>query len=381
MTNNEQSAVRPLYNMMKRYLAIVFLVTICFTAFSQEPWQVGFGVSASRLADNGHLQGTPHYPFGVEAEVSRPIVSDQYWVRYWKNPRYGFRLSYKGMPDSLAGDMLGLNAFMQGPFGIAMPSGNTLNWVLGLGLSYYTNPYQRTPNDYNKFIGSYVNCLIEGALQYEVDLGSRSALMISGKFVHTSNGYLMKPNRGLNYWQLGLGYRFASDRPSLRISDIDSVSGFADMHPRHKVYLSYGSGIVKPRHSQLPDRYYYGYTAMAGYLYRIHPCFAVGGDLDFSMNTSNSEYIRITHNPYSLPCYIGLYATGEAYWGPIALRLSLGYEPFRAHNVGVNEFTERVGLFCHFGKRVPQWAGLSMKLYYARVDFLEWTYAISLFNW
>lgn len=360
---------------MKRLLFITWLCILIQMSSAQEPFQVGFGVSKGWIADNGPLlKQTPHYPLSVVLDLSRPIVSDSYWVQYWKYPRYGVRATWMNMPDTLAGQMFGLDAFLEGPFL------KSFHWMIGLGLSLYTNPYSRTPNPDNIFIGSYINCLIEGGIGYTFDLGNRSSLQINGAFLHTSNGYLKKPNKGLNFWQIGLYYRLPSTEPSIEYEHTSPTYNNAVSTPLHKVYLSYGSGIVQSRLDHPDKNYYYGWTAMAGYLYRIHPCFSVGADLDFSMNTSRFQHIKVTGDNYSLPCYIGLYATTEAYWGNLALRISCGTEPIRARHIGDNSFSERVGLYYHFGKTRDQWAGLGMKLYWAKVDFLELTYAITLFD-
>lgn len=303
--------------------------------------------------------------------ISWRTSGSDYWKFYHRYPDFGFRFSYAKMPHGIAGNRFGAVGFMQVPLRRPL-----LDWSVGLGLSAYTQPYSLTANLSNGYIGSIVNCLIDLGLIYKVPIEEGGSLTLQGRFLHTSNGYLRKPNLGLNYWQLGLGY----DLSPIRSADVvargalhvaDSVT--CTFRPENHFFISYAPGIVQSRH-KLKDGYYYTYTSEAGYLRRFHPCHAWGANIDVMMNGSHPEWLRARHEVPPL-AYLGACALYEGFYGPMSIRLSIGMNITRSSLIYIPIY-ERVGLYYHFGKGDRHYAGLAMKAYMGHVDYLEWTYGI-----
>lgn len=308
--------------------------------------------------------------YSIDYSISWRTSGSDYWKYHHHYPDFGFRFSYAKMPHGIAGNRFGAVGFMQVP--LRMP---LLDWSVGLGLSAYTQPYSLTLNQSNDYIGSVLNCLIDLGLIYKIPIEECGFLTLQGRFLHTSNGYIRKPNLGLNFWQLGLGYELSPmrsvdvvGRGALEV--VDSV--FRTFRPENHLFLSYAPGLVQSRHS-LKDGWYYCYTAEVGFQRRFHPCHAWGMNLDVMMNGSHPEWLVARHE-VPPPTYLGASALYESFYGPMSIRLSLGMNITRSSLIYIPVY-ERVGLFYHFGEH--HYAGLAMKAYMGHVDYLEWTYGFN----
>lgn len=341
-----------------------------------------FSLTGGRiLANMPRLDYTAVPFFGVDGAVAWPTSGAQPWHAAWRYPSMGFRFNYTRIPDGIAGDRFAVTAFVLNP--VVRWGGNdrcSLSWVIGGGLSCYTNPYSRSHDPLNESIGSYINCMLELGPVVAMDFPDGSSVGFSAKINHSSNGQLVPPNQGLNYVVGELGYTFPSRGQDARVA----VAPSRDTATSY-LYLSYAPGFVRPRYSGAEHRFYYCYTAQAGYMRRTGVRCAVGGNLDVMYNFSFKELVEWHHSKgeayqYPYPFNIGLAATAEPYWGPLSMRFSVGGYLMRVNppsNPTLPVY-ERVGAFYHFGHSRRHFAGVAMKIHLARIDYIEWHYGICL---
>ncbi len=318
--------------------------------------------------------------FDYIKDISTGLDFSLCWSHEWfaRLPyNLGLRATVSSSSDGIAGTQFGLLGFLQEPILLLTPH-HHLALDLALGISYYTNPYSRSLDTANLFIGSHLNCLIQAGLVYRFDLNDKSQLLISGKFTHTSNGYLAKPNKGLNYIQLELGYAwltgthrdFGSQNAEFEIPD-----------SRFTPFFSFASGLVRPRDSRIDNHLFYAYTARAGLLYDFNPARSVGANLDITYNTTHDELRQIEPVDYKLPFYVGLCGIYEANYDHLTLHLAFGGYLLRSWHQHT-PYYERVGLFYNFTPSHPaslrHFVGVSLKSHGAHIDFIEWHYGIKL---
>ena len=323
----------------------------------------------------------------------------------------GVRGNFTYFPNGIAGQRIGVSGFIQEPImlfkrwitfdGDSVPSRvpNYLNLDMDCGLAFYTDPYSRTPNPDNVFIGSYLNCLVQIGLSYSHRLRDYSQIVFAARFAHSSNGYLKKPNKGLNYLQLSIGYTLPAKYHNsiIRVSRFDTIdhSGQTFMpvvnwqhywpygNPAFRGgewLLSYSPGIVMPRYTGASRKYFYAHTAQAGWLYRFNPARAVGATLDLTYNYSHTAVIRHWHEDYSLPFYIGIAGVYEATYHRLTLHTALAAYLARSEH-GTTPLYERVGLYYNFGsehRRLRHFVGVALKSHMAHIDFIEWHYGIKI---
>lgn len=305
--------------------------------------------------------------YGIDYAISWRTSGDEYWMAYHRYPDFGFRFSMAKMPHGVAGNRFGAVGYMQ------VPIRASFDWSVGLGLSAYTQPYSLTADPANGYIGSVINCLVDVGAIYKIPVDEGGNLALQARFLHTSNGYIRKPNLGLNYWQLGIGYDISPFRS--RSECMGGVAKDTAFVATNNLFASYAPGFVQSRH-KLKDGYYYTYTAEVGYLRRFHPCHAWGANLDVMMNGSHPEWIVARREVPPLT-YLGVCGLYEGFYGPMSIRLSVGMNITQSSLIYIPVY-ERVGLFYHFGSRYHQYAGIAMKAYMGHVDYIEWTYGLQL---
>lgn len=285
----------------------------------------------------------------------------QYWTRFWHQPDFGLRVNYAHVTNGIAGDRFGLAATLQ------CPLTRHIDWGYSFGFSFYNRPYSRTHNPDNSYIGSVVNCLIDVGLAAHLPLDGTHDLFVAGKVVHSSNGYLYKPNHGLNFLQAELGCRFGPVRQALRPSGTDSL-----FVSHGHLFLSIAPGAAMSRNDPIDEIVFYpAYMVEMGYVRYYHSCLAAGGALDLSYNYAH----RLLAPEDEWPVYPALTVFGDCIWGPVVLRLGVAhYLAYYPQNWF--QYYERVGVYYRFGADMRQHAGVGMKVHGDHIDFIEWTYAI-----
>lgn len=301
---------------------------------------------------------------GLDAALFwRQDDQQRYWTYFWHQPDFGLRANYAHVANGIAGDRLGIAATFQAPIV------RHIDWVYSVGLSFYTRPYSLTHNPDNSYIGSVANCLIDFGLVAHLPFDGNYDLFLSGKVVHSSNGYLYKPNHGLNYLQAELGCNFGPIRKTLDPLDTDSL-----FVPYGRFFLAIAPGAAMSRHDPIDKIVYYPtYMSQIGYIRYPHPCFALGGAMDLSYNFSH----RSMASSDEWPVYPALSFFGDCLWGPVVLRLGVAhYLSYYPQNWF--QYYERVALYYRFGADMRQRAGIGMKVHGDHIDFVEWTYIIEL---
>lgn len=336
---------------------------------------------------------------GLDCAVRWRTDGSMEWHRLWHMPSMGLRANWNHQPGGIAGERFGLAAFLQSPIPLNLTDNNMLAWELDFGLSAYTKPYELTHAPLNEHIGSYHNCLIQAGLTYTHSIAA-GGLVCALKIVHTSNGYLMRPNQGLNYLQGEIGWQLpstgvqqrteASGEPThqhinlstdkqINISTYQLINLSTENHKRHLWFLSYAPGVVQPRYTGSKHQYYYAHTAEAGWAYALSPRLLAGAAADLMYNFSHDELIEFNHDPYPLPFYGGVSLFAEPLWGPLSLRLALGCYLLKSQQPA-NELYNRAGLFYQLpcrGKAKP-YIGVAMKNHAAHIDYVEWHFGVRL---
>lgn len=349
--------------MRKALLILILLVPLALKA---QQWGLAAtgGYTIPNSARYSYIAGGS---WGLDASVRWKTLGSEPWHRMWNYPSFGLRANYAHIPDGIAGDRIGLAGFLSTPLWKGESHGQ-IAVEFDLGLSLYTNPYQRTPNPANEMVGSYLNCLIQCGFEYRHPLPQGSALTLAAKFVHSSNGYLQKPNYGINFLQGELGYLLSCCTPYSLQTPVSEEEPLRDY-----LFLSYSPGLAQARGDDVHAPRHYCHTAQVGFMWRPREQFAWGFATELQYNYNERYYPQHATDPYPLPFFLGQTVAFEPYWGPLSLRLALGTYLLRSHQAKtiLLPFYERVGTFYHF--RNGLFAGVSMRLFAAHIDYIEWT--------
>lgn len=327
------------------------------------PSHFSFALTGGKVIPTaGSPFGGDNPTYGFDAAVCwRQEDEQQYWTTFWNHPYAGIRTNYAHILNGIAGDRFGLAGFLQGPIT------RHIDWVYGAGFSLYTRPYRFTHDPENIYIGSVVNCLIDVGLVFNFPVGENYTLFATGKLVHSSNGYLYKPNHGLNYLQAEVGCRFGAAQSPMKAPLQDST-----FTPFGRWFVMVAPGAAMSRNDPLDKIVYYPtYMSQVGYTRYFHPCFAYSGALDLSYNFAHRKLAPVDE----WPVYPAVSVFGDCLWGAFDLRLGVAhYLSYYPQNWF--QYYERVAIYYRFGEELRHRAGVGMKVHGDHIDFVEWTYSI-----
>ena len=300
--------------------------------------------------------------YGLDVAVMWRPQGDNYWQRFWNWPLFGVKASYTRAPNSVAGNWFGIEGLMVNPLG------NRWEWQLGLGLSCYSHPYERTADTNNIFIGSYLNCLIDVALCYRFSDDATLSL----RLLHTSNGMLRRPNLGLNYLQLDLAWNLGTPRPQPDTNHFSPLT--FHLSPSSEWSVAFSGGAAMSRHPST-EGYFPCYDITFYFQRYANPVFSFGGAIDLWYNTGYTKFIDIDESNYRLPVYLSGMGVVELFWGPLSIKAGIGLVVAASNQVTIPIY-ERVGAYYNFGRN---FVGVALNANAGRIEFIEWTYGRRFF--
>jgi hypothetical protein len=341
-------------------VGIVFLLVCQGSALLSQNHHWEIGLNGSYAAPNNFdMMDYACGAVSVDATwLSRP-TGNEYWRLYKHYPAFGFRGSFAYAPAAIYGHRFGLEGVVRAPLG------KWFEYNLGVGLSTFTKAQCFTGDQENIFISSAVSCLIDVGLMFR--LGDR--MLINASLLHSSNGMLYKPNKGLNFLQLGvavkLGNEYEKELDWMHSRDlIDSVPLF----PTREWGVAFSPGLVMSR-DDLMDGYYPCYDLTLYYQRYAHPVLAYGGAIDLWFTGSDWRLLRREENFYNIPIYLSAMGVLEFFWGDLSLKLGAG-PVIISSTRQVTPFCERVGVYYNFGKH---YVGAGINAHGGRIEFIEWT--------
>ena len=346
-----------------------------------------FSITLSAQQYTFSMTGGWTIPFNSDFPDVRANTYGADWAVSWpaihaEGHRLPCEVGLKGnaafIPGGIAGDRLGIEGFVTTPFPIInqhiQPCSLALQ--LGTGLGFYTRPKDFTGDPRNQFIGSCVNCVIDVGPVLILPTKDDHAWVLGAKFVHNSNGYIHKPNVGLNYLQGEIGWRF-SPAGGRHSEKADTVRFSSRYDARTAPFISIAPGFTVPRHSKAGNGVFRpAYTIQWGYRYAYQYCRSMALSIDLAYNFADDYGCELSGTEPPLPFFVAVAGTHETHWGPLSLRLGLGYYVWESFPD--SRLYERVGMFWHFGKDARCAAGLAIKANSTHADFIEWTWTYDL---
>ena len=342
---------------MKRLGLLTAILLAATAAFAQgSHWELG--LNAGYLNSNDFkVKEYSTATFGLDVAWMSHTSGDSSW--WWERyPMFGVRASFAAIPDGIAGHRFGVVGL------IRVPMTRRLAYNIGLGLSAYTEPRWITHNKENIYISSLLCCLIDLGLTYRLS----DHIHLSGSLLHSSNGNMVRPNKGLNFLQLGMAYS---------LGDIDRIVDWHDSRKdkgcgptyNHEVGFTLSSGLSMSRH-MCQYGIFYDYDVSLNYLYRLTCNTSVGGTVDLWYNCSHTWQRQVYNDPYPIPMYVSAMFVLEQRWGPVSLKGGVGASLIASSFVDIPIY-ERAGVYYNWGRN---YVGVAVNAHAAKAEFIEWSY-------
>ena len=199
---------------MKRIPILCFVLCFAF-GFSQEKIAKKYTLDISQFngsvllhnPDISHL--ITNHPGGVILGFNQKRFGHEDWEAAYNYPDTGFSFVYQNMNNATLGHNFGLYAHYNFYF-----FRRNLQFRIGQGLAYNTNPYDRNRNFRNSAYGSHVLSSTMAMINFHKEnlvagIGFKAGI----SFIHYSNANFRAPNTSTNTmaFNFGLTYDFAHD--------------------------------------------------------------------------------------------------------------------------------------------------------------------------
>jgi hypothetical protein len=213
---------------MGKKLCVLFLIFIPGFSFSQnflKPDNIGVDFNIGKILENH-----PEFP-----DVNQPALlggmhlnykwdGSKPWHSNYKKAELGFNFIYGSIGNqqvlgNIAGfipEMIFLHKISDKVF---------YSFAAGIGISYFTTPYNQVENPQNIVIGSHITFCAMAAATLEYKINEKLALTFRPAIYHSSNSHTALPNVGMNLPVVGIGVKYKLHETA-DISFKDSVMDF-----------------------------------------------------------------------------------------------------------------------------------------------------------
>jgi hypothetical protein len=228
-------------NLFRPYAAGLLLALSFYAQWgnAQQPLQqfeAGFyaGSAVRNYPDFPELSGPATLGY---LKYGRQLNGDKPWHRYYKYPFMGFHVTAGTLGNNaVLGKMAGATFEIRLPAQLGKKFTYSTN--LGIGASWFSDPYDETSNPENFLIGSPVTFFASAAAELSYHLNTQFDLVLKGILMHSSNAHYQLPNVGLNLPAAGIGVRYNIGNREQQPIQHDSVP--YDKKPRLNVRLALG---------------------------------------------------------------------------------------------------------------------------------------------
>ena len=336
-------------------LTASFLLSPLAAKAQETHWEVSLGAEymltaySFRSPDNifcGSVEATWWYRF----------VGDEDWVRLRRNPSMGIMADVGISPHSICGYRFGMAGMLRTPLA------SWLDGELGLGLSTFSKPLNRTGDTNNVYISTSLTCLVVLGLTARLDENIRLSLAL----LHASNGAVKFPNRGLNYFRLAASYSLPVKHVATEKEPLRPATRFSGYH---EVGFMVAPSLVASRHS-VQKGLFPTYNLSLNYQYHRSPVFSVGGSVDLWYNFSHTQQLVWYHDDYPLPLYVSALFFVEGFWGPVSIKGGAGVVLSASSRVNIPVY-ERLAAYYNFGNN---YVGIGINAHAGQAEFVEWSY-------
>ena len=346
-------------NDIRRWIMLTLCAGIAFSFYRSplqaQDWHFEASMGGEYLV-TAYSFNSPHNAYGMNFDLSRwyHVSADTGWAALRHGPSFGMKASVGLTPKSICGNRVGLDGLVRTPL---LP---WLDWEFGIGASAYSRSRYLVEDTANVYITTLFTFLLEAGLV--AHLGPNMNLGV--RIVHSSNGRLHEPNRGLNYLQVGLSM---DPSGSWTPADMKKVTARCVTNP-HEINVACSGGMVISRHL-MQQGYYPCYDISLSYGYHHSPVVAYGATVDLWYNYSHTWQQAFYNDSWPLPLYVGALLYTEGFWGPMNFKFGVGYTLLSSTMVKEPVY-ERVGVYYNFDRK---YIGMAVNAHLGQIEFIELT--------
>ncbi len=361
------------------FITILFLTTISFGQehfnFKKSTFDVNqfHGSILLHNPDIAHLI-TAH-PAGIILSYNKKTFGEKEWQSAYNYPDVGYSFIYQDMNNKTLGEHFGV--YMHYNFYYFK---RKLQFRVGQGIVYNTNPYDKEKNFRNIAYGSHIMSSTYFMLNFHKEnifkgLGVKTGLT----FIHYSNGNYKAPNTSTNTLALNLGliYNLNSDEKEEYVLNKDKV----DFREPFKYNIAFRTGL---NNSDVIGSGRYAFYILSAYTDKRlgrKSAIQIGSDVFFSNFLKELIYHRsIAFNEADISAdtdykRVGVFLGHELFINKLSVTTQLGYYVYYPYDFE-GRIYNRLGLKRYFGRKL--FGEISLKSHAAKAEAIEFGIGIRL---
>lgn len=362
----------------KCFLLTFLLGALCFSQEAEVKkhtldFSQYYGSVMLHNTDISHL--ITNHPGGFILGYNRKTYGSQEWEELYNYPDYGASFIYQDMNSTTLGKNYGLYAHYNFYF-----LRRNIQFRIGQGIAYTTNPYDREENFRNNAYGSDFLSSTYLMLNYHKE-NLISGLGIKGgiSIIHYSNGNFRAPNTSTNTFALNLGLTYDLDGGK-ELTYISTPNREKIIEPiRYNVILRGGLN-----ESDVIGSGQYGFFIFSSYADKRlgrKSAIQLGTDIFFSnflkelIRFQATSFPEMNVQPDDDYKRVGIFLGHELFINKMSIITQLGYYVYYPFDFEGRTYN-RVGLKRYFGK---QWFGaITLKSHGAAAEAVEFGVGIRL---
>ncbi len=330
---------------------------------------------------NTDADGLAHF-YSYSLRLAQQTMGNQLWQQLYGYPNYGVGIYSAFFKDTKKlGNPIAIYGYFNAP--IYRLNRLSLNYELGLGLTFNWNSYSPATNPNNIAISAEKSVYIDAGISLKYLLTRRIEISLGYGFTHFSNGALKLPNKGLNTeatkislsYSIGEPPRFKSLlKPPFQGSWEWIIAGYGGA--RNMLYQ--GTGVDVATSMKGVNFAVYGLSNILNRQVSYKSKIGLGMTMEFN-GSQNSQIIvegmslEKASLPFDRHLAFSIYPSYELVVNKLSLIIQPGIYLFRMKSADMTPIMyQRIGVKYHFLK--DTFFGINLRAYnYYESDFIEWT--------
>ena len=303
-------------------------------------------------------------PWGLAADISKLNYSDKSWRNCNCYSKLGLSFAYYNYqnPDQL-GSSYNLILFVEPYLGFRRKVHISLR--AGMGATYLDKVYDEVTNPENLFYSSPLSFILLVQLKLYYKINKNNSFYLSGNYNHISNGAISKPNKGMNFPTIGLGYEHTIRPVPLIKKNLED-----DFDPRKigKYMRIFWNVRTVPETPEYKEQHDIMIGMEAGILKRLSRINGLLTGMEFSYDGLYNEEINrqnLDSSPYIFSLHFGHYFI----FGKFSFTQQMAWYVYKSYPFNEQEFFQRYAIYWQFNKWIN--CGFSLKSHGHVAEYMD----------
>lgn len=315
------------------------------------------------------------HPTGLMLSYNKKTYGFKPWESRYNYPDWGFSFIYQDLKNVYLGDNYGFYAHYNFYF-----FNRNLNFKIGQGLAYATNPYDREVNYNNNAFGSQLLSSTFISLHYKKEQVYKGLGFQAGfSLIHYSNANVKAPNTSTNTLALNLGVNYTVDYQ--KSQDFLPVTVDKKFTEKIKYNIAFRSGINESDVIGTGQYPFYNLSFYVDKRINRKSAFQLGADVFFAEFLKELIYFySVAYPERNIDAdtdykRLGIFVGHELFINNLSLITQLGYYVYYPYDFEGRVYN-RIGLKRYFGEQV--FGAITLKSHGAKAEAVEFGIGVRL---